>query len=168
MKQLFLFFALFPLYIFAQQTQPTTSTYPKVVGYMSIVNPIVTVYSNETITNFTTDYTVGFPVGVNILKSDKIGFSFEVTPFIKTTSDNSYVSNLLFHPGVILRFPKGFSINNRLAFETSGRYGYTPVFSKVIAKTKMHNFFVAMPLPIRFGNKKSMSVGAALQVGITF
>jgi predicted TIM-barrel enzyme len=57
--------------------------YPKVVGYMSVVNPIITIYSNETMTNFANDYTVGFPVGVNILKNDKIGFSFEITPLLK-------------------------------------------------------------------------------------
>jgi hypothetical protein len=142
--------------------------YPKVTGYISVVHPIITAYENETTYNFKNDYTIGFPIGVNILKSDKLGFSFEITPFIKSVNGNASMSNLLFHPGVILRFPKGFSINNRMAFETSGRFGYTAVFSKVIARTPMHNFFVAMPVPFRFGGNKSFSVGAGLQVGITF
>jgi hypothetical protein len=150
------------------QAQQTNATYPRTVGYMSIVHPIVTSYSNEKIYNFTNDYTVGLPVGINILKSDKIGFSFEVTPFIKVANGISSVSNFLFHPGIILRYPKGFSINNRMAFETSGRFGYTAVFSKVVAKTKMNNFFVAIPLPIRFGNNKPMSIGTGIQVGLTF
>jgi hypothetical protein len=147
--------------------QPKTD-YPRVVGYISVVHPIITAYDNETVYNFKNDYTVGFPVGVNILKSDKLGFSFEITPFIKSVNGNASVNNLLFHPGVILRFPKGFSINNRMAFETSGRFGYTAVFSKVIARTPMHNFFVAMPVPFRFGANKTFSIGAGLQVGITF
>lgn len=147
--------------------QPKTD-YPKVTGYISIVHPIISAYESETVYNFQNDYTVGFPVGVNILKSDKLGFSFEITPFIKSVNGNASVSNLLFHPGIILRFPKGFSINNRMAFEISGRFGYTAVFSKVIARTPMHNFFVAMPVPFRFGANKTFSVGAGLQVGITF
>ncbi len=163
---LFLTFLLFvSSHLIAQQ--PKTD-YPKFTGYISLVHPIITVYDNETVFNFKNDYTVGFPVGVNILKSDKLGFSFEITPFIKSVNGNASVSNMLFHPGVILRFPKGFSINNRMAFETSGRFGYTAVFSKVIARTPMHNFFVAMPVPFRFGGNRSFSVGAGLQVGITF
>ncbi|MEA5259375.1 hypothetical protein VB264_16370 [Arcicella aquatica] len=161
----FMFFlrAIYPL-----KAQEIASEYPKVVGYMSIVHPMVTAYQNETVYNFNNDYTVGFPVGINILKSDRIGFSFEITPFVKVANGNSAVSNMLFHPGIILRYPKGFSINNRLAFETSGRFGYTAVFSKVIVRTKMNNFFVAMPLPLRFGNNKSASIGIGLQMGITF
>ena len=153
---------------FQTNAQQTKNEYPRTVAYMSIVHPIVTAYSNETVYNFENDYTVGFPVGINLLKSDKIGFSFEITPFVKTANGTSSVSNFLFHPGLILRYPKGFSINNRMAFETSGRFGYTAVFSKVIAKTKMNNFFVAMPLPLRFGNNKPMSVGMVIQVGLTF
>lgn len=159
------FVFLFSFSLFSQQ--PST-TYPRTVGYLSIVHPIFSIYQNETVYNFKNDYTVGFPVGINILKSDKIGFSFEITPFIKSVNGNSSVSNLLFHPGIILRFPKNFSINNRLAFETGGRYGYTAVFSKVVAKTKMNNFFIAVPVPFRFGNNKLMSIGAGIQLGITF
>ncbi len=156
---------LSPLYMVAQQPN---KDYPKTTGYMSIVHPIVTAYTNETVYNFTNDYTVGFPVGINILKSDKLGFSFEITPFIKANATTSLMSNLLFHPGVILRFPKGVSVNNRLAFETSGRFGYTLVLSKVVAKTAQHNFFVAMPFPLRWGNNKAFSAGVGLQAGITF
>lgn len=163
--QLLVFFTLI---LFNLKAQTSKTDYPKVTGYISVVHPIITAYENETTYNFKNDYTVGFPVGVNILKSDKLGFSFEITPFIKSVNGNASVSNMLFHPGVILRFPKGFSINNRMAFETSGRFGYTAVFSKVIARTPMHNFFLAMPVPFRFGANKTFSVGAGLQVGITF
>jgi hypothetical protein len=158
---------IIPVSLNLKAQQPKTD-YPRVTGYISVVHPIITAYESETVYNFKNDYIVGFPVGINILKSDKIGFSFEITPFIKSVNGNASVSNLLFHPGVILRFPKGFSINNRMAFETYGRFGYTAVFSKIIAKTPMHNFFVAMPVPFRFGANKSFSVGAGLQVGITF
>lgn len=168
MNKNILFLILLLLISLNLKAQQLKTDYPKVTGYISVVHPIVAVYENETTYNFNNDYTVGFPVGVNILKSDKLGFSFEITPFIKSVNGNASVSNMLFHPGIILRFPKGFSINNRMAFETSGRFGYTAVFSKIIARTPMHNFFVAMPIPFRFGVTKTFSVGAGLQVGITF
>jgi hypothetical protein len=48
--------------------------------------------------------------------------------------------------------------------------GYISVVHPIIAKAKtpMHNFFVAMPVPFRFGENKTFSVGVGLQVGITF
>ena len=163
--QIIILFIAISSHLMAQQAK---TAYPKVVGYISVVHPIITAYQNETVYNFKKDYTVGFPVGINILNSDKIGFTFEITPFVKSVNGKASVSNLLFHPGVILRYPKGFTITNRMAFETSGRFGYTAVFGKVIAKTPMHNFFVAMPVPFRFGANKTFSVGANLIMGITF
>ncbi|MEO6849659.1 MAG: hypothetical protein ABI440_06895, partial [Casimicrobiaceae bacterium] len=114
------------------------TTYPKVVGYLSFILPLVTVTSNSTTYNFNGAATsIGFPVGVNVLYSDKFGFSYEFTPTIKasnatkTAPANSKTSNLLFDPGPMFRFDHGFTIITRLAFETSGRYGFTPVFNKV-------------------------------------
>lgn len=122
----------------------------------------------ETTTNFSPVYTVGFPTGINMLKSDRIGFSFEVTPFIRAENGNARVYNVLFHPGVMFRFPHYFTINARLAFETSGRFGFTPVLSQVVKRNKNSSFFVAMPLPVRFGNNAAASAGCGLQVGVSF
>ena len=44
--------------------------YPHVVGYLSFILPLVTV-SNATTFNFNGTTTIGFPVGVNVLYSDK-------------------------------------------------------------------------------------------------
>ena len=155
--------------VFGQSTPaPPPASYPRVVGYFSIVHPIVTMDRNETVTNFSPVYTVGFPTGINILKSDRIGFTFEITPFIRTENGNSRVSNWLFHPGVMFRFPHYFTINTRLAFETSGRFGVTPVFSKVVKRYANGSFFVAVPFPIRLGNDRPASIGAGIQVGIGF
>ena len=76
--------------------------------------------------------TVGFPIGINVLKSSKIGFSFEITPFIKSQNDTGKAGFVLFHPGPMFCFDHSFTIIARLAFETSGRFGCTPVFDKVI------------------------------------
>jgi hypothetical protein len=56
----------------------------------------------------------------------------------------------------------------RAAFETSGRYGITPVFNQIIKRNKNSNLYVAVPLPVRFGNDKPASVGLNIQVGVSF
>jgi hypothetical protein len=165
-KTFFLFlFLLISTKINAQSV--ATTIYPKTVIFFSMVHPLFTVNKDETVRNFNGSYTIGFPVGINVLKSEKFGYSFEFTPFIKSEKGISKMNNLLFHPGVVFRFPKAFAINTRMAFETSGRYGGTLVFSKVVAKNKFNNYFIAMPVPFRFGNEKPASVGIGLQIGIT-
>lgn len=148
----------------AQQAQ----TYPKVTGYFSIVNPIGTWNKNGFSDNFSKVYTVGFPFGLNLLKSDKFGVSFEVAPFIRTENNIAKVNSVLFHPGAMFRFKHGFTFIGRLAFETNGRFGFTPVFNKVVKKGKDVNWFVSIPVPARFGNAAPASVGTALQLGVTF
>ncbi|HEY2581038.1 MAG TPA: hypothetical protein VGI43_04490 [Mucilaginibacter sp.] len=144
-------------------------TYPKTVGYLSFILPLVTLQNGTTTTNFSNNTTsIGFPVGVNILYSDKFGFSYEFTPTIKASGGTSKVSNLLFDPGTMFRFEHGFTIITRLAFETSGRYGFTPVFNQVYARSKYVNYFVALSLPNRFGNSEAYSIGLNLQIGFTF
>ena len=143
--------------------------YPKVVGYVSFIFPLGTLQSGTLTPNFDHHTTsIGFPVGVNVLYSDHFGFSYEFTPTIKTSNGTSKTSNLLFDPGTMFRFDKGFTIITRLAFETSGRYGFTPVFNQVYARTKAVNYFVALSLPNRFGNADAYSLGLNLQIGFTF
>ncbi len=151
----------------AQQVNSTT-VYPKIVGYSSILFPIVVLDKNAAVINFNDSYTVGFPVGINILKSDKIGFSFEIVPLIKVEDGKDKMSNLLFHPGIMFRYKNGFTFISRVAFETSGRYGITPVFNKRLIKGKNINFMTAVSLPMRFGNEKPPSIGIAIQFGIAF
>jgi hypothetical protein len=63
---------------------------------------------------------------------------------------------------------KGYTFAGRAAFETSGRYGITPVFNKVIKKNKNSSYYIAIPLPVRFGNDKPASFTIAFQFGIAF
>jgi hypothetical protein len=143
-------------------------TYPRAVGYLSFIVPVVTIDKNATTYNFNGTTKIGFPVGVNVLYSDHFGFSYEFTPTITATNTNSKVSNLLFDPGTMFRFDHGFTIITRLAFETSGRYGFTPVFNQVYARTKFVNYFIAGSLPARFGNGAPASIGLNVQFGFTF
>ena len=160
-------FLLFSIISFSQQ-EKSAQAYPKIVGFTSILHPIVTFDKNGSSFNFKDSYTVGIPVGINVLKSDKIGFSFEITPYIKTEKGMDKVSNFLFHPGIMFRFEYGFTFITRMAFETSGRYGLTPVFNKILIRTKNVNYLTAISVPLRFGSDKPSSVGLGLQFGISF
>ena len=151
----------------AVQKESLKPAYPKVVGYLSFIVPIVTI-ANTTAYNFQGTTRIGFPVGVNILYSEKFGFSYEFTPYIQAGNGTSKVSYILFDPGTMFRFQRGFTIITRLAFETTGRYGFTPVFNKVYARTKDVNYFVALSTPVRFGNSAPSSIGLNVQFGFTF
>ncbi len=152
---------------FSQQANPAL-VYPKIVGYASILHPIVSFDKNGGAFNFTDSYIVGIPVGINILKSDNIGFSFEMVPYIKVEDGKDKVSNFLFHPGFMFRYKHGFTFLTRVAFETSGRYGFTPIFNVLLIKGKDVNFLTALSAPFRFGADKLPSVGLGLQFGIAF
>ena len=144
------------------------TTYPKITGYFGILHPIVTFSGDETSVNFRDYYAVGFPTGINIWKSSKIGFSLEIVPNIKTEDGISKMNNLLFHPGVLVALGNGFTFAGRAAFETSGRYGFTPVFNKTVIKNTNCSYFVAVPLPVRFGNEHPATFGIGFQFGIAF
>jgi hypothetical protein len=149
---------------FAQQPP----AYPRVTGFFAVLQPLTTWTSKGFTSNFGNVYVVGFPFGVNILKSDKFGVSFEVVPAVRTEKNISKVSTVLFHPGAMFRFKHGFTFIGRMAFETSGRFGVTPVFNQVIKKGKDASLYVSVPLPVRFGNDQPTSVGAGLQLGVSF
>lgn len=158
-------------HVFSQSHELVQTSYPKTVGYFSFILPIVTINKDKISNDFSSfknGFAIGFPIGVNILYSDKFGFSYEITPTIQTGNGSSKTSKILFDPGAMFRFKHGFTIISRLAFETTGRYGVTPVFNKIIARTKAINYFVAASLPARFGNSELPSIGGNLQFGFIF
>lgn len=142
--------------------------YPKITGYFSVMHPIVTVSSEETAVNFRDYYSVNFPTGINIWKSSKIGFSFEIAPSIKTEDGISKVNSVLFHPGVLVALGHGFTFAGRAAFETSGRFGVTPVITKTVIKNSNSSFYVSLPFPIRFGNNHPATFTSGVQLGLAF
>ncbi len=107
-------------------------------------------------------------IGINIWKSSKIGFSMELVPFIKVENGISRTNNILIHPGILFALGKGFTFAGRAAFETSGRYGFTPLLNKVLVKRKHNTYFVAIPIPIRFGNSLPSSSTIGFLFGIGF
>ena len=165
---LLLFVSFFALAQTPAAVAPPIQTYPKIAGYVGIIHPIVTFSSEETHTNFDESYTVGMPTGINIWKTSKVGFSFELVPFVRAENGVSKMNNVLFHPGILAALGNGFTFVGRAAFETSGRYGFTPIINKVIRKNKHSNYFVALPFPLRFGNDKPATFTAAFQFGLGF
>lgn len=151
--------------LIAQQVPPV---YPRIAGYVGILHPIVTFSKDETVTNFKDYYIGGLPTGINIWKSARIGFSAEFVPFIRAGKGVSKMSNFLFHPGVLVTLGKGWTFAGRAAFETSGRYGVTPVINKIVKKNKNSGYFVAIPFPARFGNEHPATFGIGFQFGIVF
>lgn len=151
-----------PLFINAQ------TVYPKITAYVGIMHPIVTISKNEPVYNFDNVYIGGLPTGLNIWKNAAIGFSFEFVPFIRVANGMSKMNNFLFHPGVLFALGKGYTLATRAAFETSGRFGVTPVLNKVVIKSKSSSIYIAIPVPLRFGNDMPVSVSPGFQFGIAF
>jgi len=155
---------------------PSTSpspTYPQTKSYLSFIIPWVTFQGKTVTPEFKTATTIGFPFGILVLYSATFGFSFEITPSIMyehqtAKSPASKTSNVLFDPGPMFRFKHGWTFIPRLAFETGGRYGVTPVLNKIVARTKALNYFVAVSTPMRAGNSAPTSIGANLQIGFIF
>jgi hypothetical protein len=137
-------------------------------GYLGVLHPLATWRSIGTETNFDRYYTVGFPIGLNIWKTKQLGFSVEVVPLIRAENGTSKVANVLFHPGVLVNLGHDYTLATRLAFETSGRYGFTPVLNKIVRKGPTNSYFVAVPLPVRFGNDQLASFTVGFQFGIVF
>ena len=115
--------AIFRLVLFSSATQAQTTSppaYPRMTGYLGVLHPIITFNEQGSETNFNTYYAVGFPIGLNLWKTKQIGFSVEVVPLIRAENGSSRVTNVLFHPGVLVNLGHDFTLASRLAFETSG------------------------------------------------
>ncbi len=149
-------------------SQQNPIVYPGIAGYVGILHPIVTFSNEKTTTNFNNSYVGGLPVGINIWKSKKIGFSAEFVPFIRVENSAAKMSNFLFHPGVLVSLGHGFVFAGRAAFETSGRFGFTPVFNKTVIRKANSSYYIAIPIPVRFGNENPATCSLAFQFGLAF
>jgi hypothetical protein len=147
------------------QELKSESTTTKIQGYFAIFHPID---GYNTPPNFKDVYVVGFPIGFNVFKHEKIGYSFELFPFIQADSTGSRISKIVFHPGVVYRLNRGFSCAARVAFESTGRYGLTQVLTKSLIKTKNGSFGVSFVVAERFGNEMPTSVSFGIGIGLSF
>ncbi len=159
---------IMPRSLYCQSTAPGPSSFPKIVTYSCLFLPIVSTSSKTTTWNSSNTFSIGFAAGINILYSDRFGFSYDMGPVITTTAGLSKVSNFIFDPGPIFRFRKGLSLITRVAFETAGRYGFGTVLAKAFSPAKKNSLFVAVGMPVRFGNNLPASIGATFFFGIAF
>ena len=136
-------FKLILLLLFCTNSQ-AQSNFVKITSYFGVIHPLVSVSNNETNVNFRDYYTVGFPFGVNFWKTSKTAFSIEIIPYIKTDKGISKMNNILIHPGVVFDIGNGYRISTRAAFETAGRFGFTPIFTKTIYKAKSNSYYIAL------------------------
>jgi len=159
---------LIAVHIFSKSMAQESDKAFKLNAYIGIVHPIVSYSAGNFTSNFKDSYLVGIPTGINLLKPGHLGFSLEMVPYIKVQSDKSKMSNFLFHPGILFPLGKEFTFIGRAAFETSGRYGITPVISKIITHGQAGKLFLAMPFPVRFGNDQRTALSVAFQFGYVF
>lgn len=64
--------------------------------------------------------------------------------------------------------PNKFRAYTRLAFETSGRFGYTFILSKTFFKISKSSVYTSIPFAFRHGNQKPFSTSIGILVGVTF
>gem|GEM_PF-2176811 len=145
----------------ATVTNAQTSTNPKITEYFAVYHTIGS-YANHCKPSYifgSNTYKVYLPFGINVFKNPKVGFSIEVMPCFESinTSDSgkslSKVSEVIFHPGLVFPLKHGFTLTERIAMSTSGRYGVTQVLSKTLYKDKYNSYYAAIPLALRFGNE---------------
>lgn len=168
MQKHYLIIAVLCLFLTQPVFTQNPPQYPRITGYAGIMHPLITINKNHITANFDDYYQVFLPFGINIWKSSRISFSLELVPGIRLENGSSKMNNLLIHPGVLVNLGKGYGFAGRLAFETSGRYGLTPIFSKVVKKNKNSALYVATPLPVRFGINLPSSFSAGLLLGVSF
>lgn len=117
------------------------------------------------VTSISDNLVGGFPMGITIKIRPDVAFDMEVVPFL----DENAVSNVLFHPGVLMGLTNGYTFGLRGAFETGGSFGVTPLLNKAFPFPNDPDtvFFVEAVLPIRFYQEKPEYQGAAVSVSKT-
>ena len=141
---------------------------PQVSAYIGIVHPIVTFQGKNTIWNFDEYYLSGLTTAVIVRKAPKFAYSLELVGFMRAQNGSSRASNLMLHPGVTFYLKNNFAITPRIGFETSGRYGFTFVFTKTMLKTKYNVFNFNLVNLYRYGAEAKPSVTFAINLTCGF
>ena len=115
---------------------------------------------------------LGFPVGLSVQKSEKLAFDMEIIPVFRQQKLDMF----LFQSGVLYSLSPNYAMGGKLAFESTGFYGFTPSIRRNFGLAKQH-FFVEMLFPTRFGTTANSSdseqvkwqyTALAFQLGINF
>jgi hypothetical protein len=151
------------------QDKPNPTEVARVTGYFSYLMPLAKFQGGESTSNFRDGFAMGFPAGfILATKSGRYGYIFELVPIIAFADGTSRMDNLVFNPGIQFHIPGGWNFNALASFETSGRYGLTPVISKTLRVGEYTSWFMTVPVPVRFGADRPTSLEFALQLGFAF
>ena len=133
-------------------------------GHIGAVLPLVSLHNGD-ITSISDNLVAGFPMGITVKTSYNVAFDLEVVPYI----DENAVSNVLFHPGILMGLTDGFIFGLRGAFETQGAFGVTPLLNKAFPLPNDPDtfFFVEVLVPVRFYQELPEYQGAAVSVDKT-
>ncbi len=133
-------------------------------AHFGTVLPLISATGGE-VTSISDNLAAGFPMGITIKTSYNVAFDLEVVPFI----DENSVSNVIFHPGLLMGLTNGFTFGLRGAFETAGAYGITPLLNKAFPFPNDPDtvFFVELVLPVRFYQAAPDYQGASVSVDKT-
>ena len=140
-------------------------------GHTAVLVPLVTTGGGST--NTIADiFTIGFPTGISVKGSGNLIFDFEFVPLIQ---DNPRKVDVVVHPGLIWKLPRGFAAGGRLAFHTSStQFGFTPVFIKSwpVEHSFFQSYFLEFDFPVRWatteGSPTKNTFTFALHFGVAF
>jgi hypothetical protein len=140
-----------------------TTTYPKITEYIAVYHTIgnYSSHCNPAYIFGCNEYRTYIPFGINVYKNPKVGFSVEIMPCLESVNTSekgksqSKISEVIFHPGLVFPLKHGFSLSERVAFSSSGRYGVTQILSKTFFKGQFCNYYASIPMGVRFGNENN-------------
>jgi hypothetical protein len=139
-------------------------------GHIGVVLPLVT-RANGATTTIADDFTIGFPMGITVRRSQDFAFDLEIVPAVQ--NDPLHVG-LTIHPGIVGGLGGGWGAGVRLAFDVNqASWGFTPIVNHGLLQVG-HGaaLFAELVLPIRFqedaAGKSFTSFGVGVHIGVGF
>jgi len=139
-------------------------------GHFGVVFPLVT-HANDTTTDISEDFTIGFPMGITVRKSPSFAFDLEL---VASMQNEPLDVGLTVHPGVLWGFADGWNAGIRLAFDVNqASWGFTPLVNyRLFAVGNDGSVFAEVVVPIRFKEDRFgdgfTSIGLGVHVGVGF
>ena len=136
-------------------------------GHFGAVFPLVTHVNGETV-NIGDDFSIGFPMGITVRKSDAWAFDLELVPTLDPNEDSPIAVPLTIHPGVLRSFGGSWTGGLRMAFDIGGAsWGFTPLLNRGF-NAGGQAVFIEFVVPIRFQDDDIGDTHTAVTFGIHF
>lgn len=137
-------------------------------GHFGVVFPLVTHADGDT-SDITDDFSVGFPVGLTLKKTQRLAFDLELVPVIHEAGK---AVDLTVHPGVLYGLGNNYTAGLRAAFEVDrAAWGVSPLLNKSFPQKNGTALFAEVVLPIRYvsdGADHTTAISLAVHFGIGF